>query len=144
MNQSGETYPDFWRPPPFIKNPVRRWLLVLGIIVYLLLAIGSLEVNWTRVYEGLDRVTFREPVSTTLFVLVHAAHEIVRDTDIEGAVFSTGEDVNVVCHRWRFAPAKLLGSSGLRAHRLPAPPTVIRGLDPRTQERRLIPPAHLV
>ena len=55
VNRSGEAYPDSWRPPAFIKNPVRRWLLVLGIIVYLMLAIGSLEVNWMRVYEGLDR-----------------------------------------------------------------------------------------
>ncbi|HCP35760.1 MAG: phosphonate ABC transporter, permease protein PhnE [SAR324 cluster bacterium] len=55
VNQTGETYPVSWRPPPFIKNPVRRWLLFFGIIVYLVLAVGSLEVNWMRVYEGLDR-----------------------------------------------------------------------------------------
>jgi len=44
-----------WRKPPFIANPALRWGLVLGAVVFLVLAIGSLEVNWLRVYEGLDR-----------------------------------------------------------------------------------------
>lgn len=44
-----------WRPPPLIPN---RWLrrgLWLGALVYVTLAIGSLEVNWTRVAEGMER-----------------------------------------------------------------------------------------
>jgi len=44
-----------WRPPPLILN---RWLrrgLWLGALVYLTLAIASLEVNWSRVAEGLER-----------------------------------------------------------------------------------------
>lgn len=40
-----------WKKPPFIK---RRWLMI-AFIVYLVLAISSIEVNWSRVYEGLDR-----------------------------------------------------------------------------------------
>ena len=43
-----------------------RWALGLGAAVYLALAIGSLEVNWSRVVEGLDRgwafiIAFTEP-----------------------------------------------------------------------------------
>jgi len=44
-----------WRPPPLIKNARLRWGLGLGIAIYLAAAIGGLQVNWLRVYEGLDR-----------------------------------------------------------------------------------------
>ncbi len=49
-----------------IKDPRLRWGLGVGFAVYLSLAIGSLEVNWARVYEGLDRgwafvIAFTEP-----------------------------------------------------------------------------------
>jgi len=44
-----------WRRPKLIKNDRLRWLLWLGAAVYLSLAIGGLDVNWSRVYEGLDR-----------------------------------------------------------------------------------------
>lgn len=44
-----------WRKPPLIRNPLARWSLYLGAALYLVLAIGTLEVNWARVYEGLDR-----------------------------------------------------------------------------------------
>ena len=55
-----------WKRPPLIANPRLRWGLTLGAAVYLSLAIGSIEVNWLRVYEGLDRgwafvVAFTEP-----------------------------------------------------------------------------------
>jgi len=55
-----------WKRPPLIKNPRLRWGLGLGAAIYLSLAIGSIEVNWARVYEGLDRgwafvVAFTEP-----------------------------------------------------------------------------------
>jgi phosphonate transport system permease protein len=58
--------PRRWRPPPLIANPRLRWLLGLGAALYLAAAIGTLEVNWLRVYEGLDRglafiVAFTEP-----------------------------------------------------------------------------------
>jgi phosphonate transport system permease protein len=32
-----------------------RWFLGIGVALYLSAAIGSMEVNWMRVYEGLDR-----------------------------------------------------------------------------------------
>ena len=44
-----------WSPPPLIANPWLRWLLILGTLVYLFLALGSLDVNWQRIYAGLDR-----------------------------------------------------------------------------------------
>lgn len=49
-------YPATWRRPPQIIRD-RRWRLAvqLGIVVYLALAVSTVEVNWARVYEGLDR-----------------------------------------------------------------------------------------
>jgi len=44
-----------WKKPHFIENPVLRWGLIIGAVVYLVLAFASVEVNWSRVYEGLDR-----------------------------------------------------------------------------------------
>ena len=44
-----------WRKPPFIKDSRLRWGLMLGVAVYLALALGTTEVNWSRVYEGLPR-----------------------------------------------------------------------------------------
>lgn len=43
------------RPPSLVRDRRWRWLLTIGAIVYLVLAIGSVEVNWARVVEGLDR-----------------------------------------------------------------------------------------
>jgi len=44
-----------WRRPPLIASPALRWALIVGALVYLLLAFGSLEVNWKRVAEGVPR-----------------------------------------------------------------------------------------
>ena len=59
MSLAGESqtqaYPKTWKKPPFIKSPVVRYGLYLAALVYLVLAIGTIEVNWLRVYEGLDR-----------------------------------------------------------------------------------------
>ncbi|MEX0604698.1 MAG: phosphonate ABC transporter, permease protein PhnE [Marinobacter sp.] len=43
------------RPPVLLKNPRWRWAILVGGAVYLILAISSVEVNWVRVYEGLER-----------------------------------------------------------------------------------------
>ena len=53
---SGTTYPTTWRRPPQIVTD-RRWRLALqvGIVVYLVLAIGSVDVDWQRVSIGLER-----------------------------------------------------------------------------------------
>lgn len=44
-----------WRRPPMVKRPWLRWTLGIGFIVYLIAAFASVEVNWLRVWEGLDR-----------------------------------------------------------------------------------------
>ncbi|MEM9279273.1 MAG: phosphonate ABC transporter, permease protein PhnE [Pseudomonadota bacterium] len=44
-----------WKKPPFIKRPWLRWTLAMGFIGYMIAAISSIEVNWARVYEGLER-----------------------------------------------------------------------------------------
>lgn len=44
-----------WSRPPFIKRGWLRWTLYGGGLLYLVLAIASVDVNWVRVWEGLDR-----------------------------------------------------------------------------------------
>ncbi len=44
-----------WQKPPFITNPLLRRGLWLGLGIYLVLAFSSMEVNWSRVLEGLPR-----------------------------------------------------------------------------------------
>lgn len=44
-----------WRKPAFVKSPALRWTLAAGFIVYLIAAFMTIEVDWGRVYEGLDR-----------------------------------------------------------------------------------------
>ena len=55
MRQADTAYPQTWKKPPFIKNPLLRWALILGTAVYIATAIGTMEINWTRVWEGLSR-----------------------------------------------------------------------------------------
>lgn len=44
-----------WRKPPFIQRPWLRWTLLIGFVVYLIAAYFTIEVNWSRVYVGLER-----------------------------------------------------------------------------------------
>jgi phosphonate transport system permease protein len=55
-----------WRPPPLIASARLRWAVGMGAALYLAVALGTLNVNWARVWEGLDRgrafvVAFAEP-----------------------------------------------------------------------------------
>ncbi|MBU2872947.1 phosphonate ABC transporter, permease protein PhnE [Marinobacter salexigens] len=43
------------RPPVLLKSQRWRWIIMSGSVVYLILAINSVEVDWFRVYEGLER-----------------------------------------------------------------------------------------
>ncbi|MEX2518750.1 MAG: phosphonate ABC transporter, permease protein PhnE [Paracoccaceae bacterium] len=52
---AGAGAPRTWRKPPFIKRAWLRWTLGICALAYLCAAFYSLEVNWSRVYEGLDR-----------------------------------------------------------------------------------------
>jgi phosphonate transport system permease protein len=47
--------PRHWTKPPLIKRAWLRWALGIGAVVYLALALGTTEVNWPRVWEGLPR-----------------------------------------------------------------------------------------
>jgi len=44
-----------WKRPPFIRNSSLRWALILGVAIYLALAFGTMEINWTRAAEGVFR-----------------------------------------------------------------------------------------
>ena len=44
-----------WRKPPFISDPKLRWGLWIGAALYLALALGTLEIDWGRVVDGLPR-----------------------------------------------------------------------------------------
>ena len=44
-----------WRKPPLIRRAWLRHGMAAAAIVYLALAIWSIEVDWNRVYEGLER-----------------------------------------------------------------------------------------
>ena len=49
-------FPTSWkRPPVFIKSAPLRYLLWLLVLVWFVLAIGTIEVNWARVAEGMER-----------------------------------------------------------------------------------------
>jgi phosphonate transport system permease protein len=45
----------YWKPLPLISSPRLRWGLWLGAGVYLALALGSMDINWSRVIDGLPR-----------------------------------------------------------------------------------------
>lgn len=44
-----------WAPPPLVASPWLRRGLGVAAAVYLALALGSLEVNWTRLVDGAGR-----------------------------------------------------------------------------------------
>lgn len=49
-------YSTQWRKPPqIIKSRVWRWVITLLCLIYLWFAIGSIDINWLRIYEGLER-----------------------------------------------------------------------------------------
>jgi len=45
-----------WRRPPILIRDWRwRWGIYAVAVIYLVMAVSSVEVNWARVYEGLER-----------------------------------------------------------------------------------------
>jgi len=44
-----------WKKPPSIKRPWLRYGLLAGALIYLWFSLNSYDVNWQRVYDGLDR-----------------------------------------------------------------------------------------
>ena len=55
-----------WKRPPLFKRNWLRVSLMIGFAVYLVAAFMTIEVNWARVYEGLDqRTTDTDPLPLT-------------------------------------------------------------------------------
>ena len=50
-----KTYPNHWKRPPYIESATLRWAIFVGAGIYLAAAIGTMEINLTRVAEGLPR-----------------------------------------------------------------------------------------
>jgi len=44
-----------WKRPPIIERPLLRWGLTTGGVLFLVLSIGTMEVNWERVAAGVPR-----------------------------------------------------------------------------------------
>lgn len=44
-----------WRPLPFVSDARLRWALNLGALIYIVLAWYSIDVNWARVSQGMER-----------------------------------------------------------------------------------------
>ena len=51
----GTIVPRHWKKSPLIERAWLRWALTLGAVVYLALALGTIDVNWARVWDGLPR-----------------------------------------------------------------------------------------
>lgn len=52
---STATATRIWKKPPLIGSPRLRWALGIGAAIYLALAFGTMEINWSRVAEGFPR-----------------------------------------------------------------------------------------
>lgn len=49
-------YPNQWRKPPqILTHPVWRPIIWLAALIYVVVAVGGLDVNWVRVSEGMER-----------------------------------------------------------------------------------------
>jgi phosphonate transport system permease protein len=48
-------YPTTWRRPPFVKSSTLRWLIYGGALIYVVVAVGAIDVNWARLSEGIGR-----------------------------------------------------------------------------------------
>ena len=49
------TYPSTWRRPPLIKSTWLRFAIYGGALVYVIVAVGAIDVNWARLAEGSAR-----------------------------------------------------------------------------------------
>lgn len=71
-----------WKKPPLIKRQWLRWTIGLGFIAYMIAAFMTIEVNWSRVYEGLDR--------GAAFVMAFTSPDFVsRATDIRDGLIES-------------------------------------------------------
>jgi phosphonate transport system permease protein len=49
------SYPSTWQRPPLIKSGLLRFAIYGGALIYIIVAIGAIDVNWSRLTEGLER-----------------------------------------------------------------------------------------
>jgi phosphonate transport system permease protein len=52
---SAAKYPSTWRRPPLIKSAALRWIIYGGALLYVIVAVGAIDVNWARLAEGTAR-----------------------------------------------------------------------------------------
>jgi phosphonate transport system permease protein len=55
MSEPPAKYASTWKKPSFIKNPALRWSIIIGAIGYFVVALSTMEINSTRVAEGIPR-----------------------------------------------------------------------------------------
>lgn len=55
MNRQELAKTGYWRRLPIIQYSKLRWGLTLGLTVYFILALSTVDVNWARVAEGASR-----------------------------------------------------------------------------------------
>ena len=55
MSDTAQVARRWRRRPVLLRDPRWRWAIYLGALVYLVLAMASVEVNWERIYLGLER-----------------------------------------------------------------------------------------
>jgi len=55
MSEASLNYGQTWKKPHFIKSSLLRYLIYVGTVTYFFLAIYTMDVNWTRVAEGIPR-----------------------------------------------------------------------------------------
>lgn len=48
-------HPDTWRKPPFIANPLLRWVVYLGALAYFGWVAATMPIDWARVAQGIER-----------------------------------------------------------------------------------------
>ncbi len=48
-------YPSVWRKPPLIGNAALRFAIYGGALLYVIVAVGAIDVNWARLSEGAMR-----------------------------------------------------------------------------------------
>ncbi len=80
-----------WRKPPLIQRDWLRWAILAGSLAYMVVGVWSIEVNWARVYEGLDRgwafiIAFTSPDFSQRAV-------DIRDGMIESAIMTVASTV---------------------------------------------------
>jgi phosphonate transport system permease protein len=59
-----------WRPLPLVRDSRLRWFINLSVLLYIVLAWYSIDINWGRVAQGMDRglafiASFLRPDFTT-------------------------------------------------------------------------------